>query len=335
MLARTASVALFAVVLASNVAAQPIPPATEPVAPRLVYLGAPRPDPNVAEVGKCVWSKLDSATLERLTTQEPPNFVVYGLGSVGGAATPLKLEADLAVADALRQCDERLYAHRNYSLLSVAATAWQETALARLVRSPESRRRPIDRPAMAAAWGQAPADVKTLFAAWLERVIDGKPGGLAPPDLSAVYELLRLKRPESRSGLGPLSAEQSDVRQYIIGVELERTIRERMTGSARFALRDPAPNEWVLDTDMGEEIERYYPARARDEEISGQARIQCAVTADGRFTDCGVVSESPAGMGFGEASVRALSRRTRIRMLDPTSPQAGQKFQVTLAWRLG
>ena len=54
--------------------------------------------------------------------------------------------------------------------------------------------------------------------------------------------------------------------------------------------QDPAPAEtrgqaepWAL--------ERYYPQRARDQEVPGRTVIDCAVTAQGALSGCRVVSE--------------------------------------------
>ena len=65
--------------------------------------------------------------------------------------------------------------------------------------------------------------------------------------------------------------------------------------------------QWVRKPDGGD-LERYYPQRARDQEVDGRATIECTVTANGSLTSCSVVSESPAGAGFGEATVRAASK---------------------------
>lgn len=50
-------------------------------------------------------------------------------------------------------------------------------------------------------------------------------------------------------------------------------------------------------------LQRYYPARAVEREITGQVVLDCMVSVLGAL-DCSVVSETPANWGFGEAAVR-------------------------------
>ena len=61
----------------------------------------------------------------------------------------------------------------------------------------------------------------------------------------------------------------------------------------------------------GGDMARWYPPEARDRSISGQATIQCRVSATGRTEDCITLSESPPEMGFGMASV-GVSREFRM-----------------------
>lgn len=52
-----------------------------------------------------------------------------------------------------------------------------------------------------------------------------------------------------------------------------------------------------------DEMENYYPARAKRGDISGGALINCMITDGGAVDDCSVVKEYPAGQGFGEAGL--------------------------------
>ena len=59
------------------------------------------------------------------------------------------------------------------------------------------------------------------------------------------------------------------------------------------------------------------------------------MTANGSLTGCSVVSESPAGAGFGEATIRAASKfRMRPKTVDG-APVEGARVRVPLTWRLG
>ncbi len=56
------------------------------------------------------------------------------------------------------------------------------------------------------------------------------------------------------------------------------------------------------------DISAVYPQRAANQEKSGQAIIKCLVIDDGLLGTCEVVSEQPAGYGFGTAALRLKSR---------------------------
>lgn len=53
------------------------------------------------------------------------------------------------------------------------------------------------------------------------------------------------------------------------------------------------------------ELERLAPAEARQNRIDGRVVLECLVTRAGRMQSCTVKSETPAGMGFGAAALRA------------------------------
>jgi protein TonB len=53
-----------------------------------------------------------------------------------------------------------------------------------------------------------------------------------------------------------------------------------------------------------DELARYYPESAQRHDIDGQATISCRVAASGAVDGCQVVSETPAGWGFGDAALK-------------------------------
>lgn len=57
-----------------------------------------------------------------------------------------------------------------------------------------------------------------------------------------------------------------------------------------------------------------YPPAAAAQKVSGRVELSCRITRDGRVDRCQVVSESPAGLGFGEAALR-LSERFRMKSM--------------------
>lgn len=54
-----------------------------------------------------------------------------------------------------------------------------------------------------------------------------------------------------------------------------------------------------------EQLAGFYPPRALDDGISGQAILDCKVTAQGQLTQCAVSGETPPGRHFGEAALKA------------------------------
>jgi protein TonB len=80
---------------------------------------------------------------------------------------------------------------------------------------------------------------------------------------------------------------------------------------AKAAAETPKPAETVirnptwLARPSADQLSQFYPARALDEGVSGQAVLDCQVTATGQLTRCTVSGETPRGQGFGEAALKA------------------------------
>lgn len=90
------------------------------------------------------------------------------------------------------------------------------------------------------------------------------------------------------------------------------------------------PN-WTARPD-GLDLQRFYPAAAREAGIGGRATIACQVTSRGTLNDCTIVSEEPKGAGFGEASLLAASK---FRMRPTTTdgkPVEGGAVRVPIVW---
>jgi TonB family protein len=68
--------------------------------------------------------------------------------------------------------------------------------------------------------------------------------------------------------------------------------------------------DWIAKP-SGEDLERFFPKRAKEERVSGKATIKCVVTAEGVPERCTVLKETPKGYGFGEA---ALAMASTFRM---------------------
>jgi protein TonB len=92
--------------------------------------------------------------------------------------------------------------------------------------------------------------------------------------------------------------------------------------------------DWLSRPD-GSDLERYYPDRAREDGVSGRASMRCTVTARGTLTGCRVLSESPAGAGFGAATLRTASRYRMRPQQENGQPVEGGSVTIPVVWQLG
>jgi TonB family protein len=92
--------------------------------------------------------------------------------------------------------------------------------------------------------------------------------------------------------------------------------------------------DWIARP-TSEDLSKYYPKAAYTLFIEGRARVSCEVDAFGGLQDCRVTAESPAGMGFGSASL-AMAPLFRMRpMTRDGRPVAGGKLTVPIDFRMG
>jgi protein TonB len=92
------------------------------------------------------------------------------------------------------------------------------------------------------------------------------------------------------------------------------------------------PN-WVTPPN-GDDLADLYPERAQRMEVEGSAAIKCKVTVKGTMTECIVVSESPAGYGFGDQTIKA-SRRWKMKPATRDGQPVEGVVTVPLKWKLG
>jgi len=79
------------------------------------------------------------------------------------------------------------------------------------------------------------------------------------------------------------------------------------------------------------DLERYYPARALERNVEGEVLLDCLVSPLGAL-ECRVLSEAPAGWGFGSAAVR-MSRDHRMApaMADGRAVEGRYRMRVPFA----
>ena len=87
---------------------------------------------------------------------------------------------------------------------------------------------------------------------------------------------------------------------------------------------------WVKRPD-GADYTRAYPYSALTRGTPGHSEMQCSVKSDGTLEQCKVTSETPPGMGFGDAELK-LARR--FQMADPEGIMPGAKVMIPVSWKV-
>jgi len=85
---------------------------------------------------------------------------------------------------------------------------------------------------------------------------------------------------------------------------------------------------------VGADIADVYPAAASKAGTSGAATIACAVAKDGRLSNCKVVREAPAKLGFGEAALKLSERFQMKPMSRDGHPVSGGKVRIPIRFML-
>ena len=82
-----------------------------------------------------------------------------------------------------------------------------------------------------------------------------------------------------------------------------------------------------------DDMQAAYPAKALDDEVDGQVKIDCLVAVTGRLISCKVLSETPAGYGFGTATAGLFVKFTHVDIMSvPGGIKPGVRHQFTYDW---
>jgi len=96
-----------------------------------------------------------------------------------------------------------------------------------------------------------------------------------------------------------------------------------------------APATAPYHVDLSDPVLAYYPAAAKAAHVEGQAVIRCRRDAHLALTGCTLVSESPAGQGFGAAALAMAAKsppNPKVTMPDAAAAapeEATVRFQLT------
>jgi TonB family protein len=95
----------------------------------------------------------------------------------------------------------------------------------------------------------------------------------------------------------------------------------------------PLQPDWEQQP-SGNDLAALYPDAARAKGLGGDSTIQCSVTKDGRLANCVIVLETPAGFGFGRATLKAAQFfKMQALTRDGRSVEGGTVL-IPLKWRL-
>jgi TonB family protein len=100
--------------------------------------------------------------------------------------------------------------------------------------------------------------------------------------------------------------------------------------SGGLVLPDVKP-DWRYRPDGDVLAEAYPPAAARDG-ISGKATVTCVVAPDGLLRDCKLLSEEPAGAGFGQATLSITPHFQMNPAIRDGVPQTST-VRIPLVWQ--
>lgn len=150
-------------------------------------------------------------------------------------------------------------------------------------------------------------------------------------------------RAVSPEGLGFGEAAQKLAARFVINARpLDTATLQLVNADIPFTFHNPAgppktqdiEPQWTrMLTTAG--AARVFPTAARAARVyTGLGRVDCAGTASGALTDCRVVTEEPAGLGFGEAAVAAAGQIAMNPWTAAGEPVEGRRITIPIQLKL-
>lgn len=84
----------------------------------------------------------------------------------------------------------------------------------------------------------------------------------------------------------------------------------------------------------GDDFARFYPDAALRLNLQGRGVVECRVTASGEMSECLVLGETPAGVGFGDATLRLVQSFKMETTTAGGQPAAGRTVRLPVVWAL-
>jgi protein TonB len=78
----------------------------------------------------------------------------------------------------------------------------------------------------------------------------------------------------------------------------------------------------------------FYPDHALRNGIGGRTQLSCIVGAGGILADCTILSESPVGMGFGDATLKLAKQFRAPTVARDGQSMVGRPFVRNVVWQV-